>query len=73
MILGFRANINQDSHRIFLTRITNAGAAFRGIPSLESNEVYSFIFDTEEDFRIAQRVKRSMSERYEDVPMHKSL
>ncbi len=72
MILGFRANINNDSHRIFLTRLQNSGVNFKGIPSSESiNEeqnTYSFIFDNEIDFRQAQKIKRSMIDQYADIP-----
>jgi hypothetical protein len=73
MIKGFRANINQDSHRIFLSRLINHGVVFKGIQSKGSGEEYSFIFDTDDDFKKAQQIKRVMIEQYEDVPMHKSL
>ena len=73
MILGFRANINQDSHRIFINRLVDYGVLFKGMPSKENSEEYTFLFDSEGDFIKAQKVKRSMSEKYEDVPLHKSL
>lgn len=72
MILGFRANIDKDSHRIFLTRLQNYGVNFKGIPTTDSSEdrnVYSFIFDTEIDFRQAQKIKRNMVHRYNDIPV----
>lgn len=69
MILGFRANINEDSHRVFLTRLKNQGINFKGIPSYNEKDHYSFLFDSEQDFRLAQKVKRSMLERYPNIPM----
>lgn len=72
MILGFRANIDKDSHRVFLTRLQNHGVNFKGIPTSDSSDeersTYSFIFDTENDFRQAQTIKRSMTPRYSDIP-----
>ena len=74
MILGFRANINNDSHRIFITRLINFGVNFKGIPSCESNcddrDSYSFIFDSENDFINAKKVKRSMIDQYKDIPLY---
>lgn len=73
MILGFRANINQDSHRIFINRLVDFGVSFKGILSTNSNEEYSFIFNDVEDFHKALKIKKSMVEKYDDIPMNKSL
>lgn len=73
MILGFRANINEDSHRIFLTRLKDNGVNFKGAPSETDRNYYCFLFDSEQDFRLAQVVKKSMVEKYPNIPMHKNL
>jgi hypothetical protein len=74
MILGFRANINNDSHRIFLIRLVNYGVKFIGIPSQKERDHYSFVFDTDTDFRMAQTVRRSMvALNYNDIPMQGTL
>ncbi len=72
MILGFRANINEDSHRIFITRLQSNSVKFYGKKSLD-NENYSFIFNSVEDFKQAEKIKNAMLERYPNVPMHNSI
>lgn len=69
MILGLRGNINNDTHRIFLTRLVNNGTRVSGIKSLINHEEYSFVFASTEDFNFGRKLADSMRKRYTDVPV----
>lgn len=69
MILGFRASINNDTHRLFITRLVNLGVKFCGIKSQTDGDFYSFIYDSEDDFRLAQKLKRVMVKTHPDIPV----
>lgn len=69
MILGFRANINNDTHRVFLTRLKNLGAQFKSAQSKENKEEYSFIFLHENEYSKAVKLASKMSELWPDIPL----
>ena len=68
MVLGFKANINQDSHRIFLTRLVNFRVNFYGIQNKQDRFEYNFVFKSEYDYTQALRVNKVMADQYNDIP-----
>lgn len=68
MILGFRANINNDTDRIFLSRIKNSGILLNASKSKDDRYVYSFLITDERDLAKIREIRSKMVWRYENVP-----
>jgi len=74
MILGFIGDINNDTHRVLLTRLANQKINFRSTKSTQSPSQYTILFETESDYKNAQKVAKVMAATFiEKIPLFDTI
>lgn len=68
MILGFRANINNDTDRILLSRIRNSGIILTATQSYSDKFDYNFLVKDETDLSKIRAIRTKMVWTYQNVP-----